>query len=808
MLIKNKIFFLIIVILNLLIFNFNLKADEFNISAVEVLIDKDKDIVTGKGSVEVEDKQGRIIKADKVTYKRTEELLFAEGSVEFFDTDGNILKTDNATYDKLNEIVTTFEKSNLYLKDGYELKSNKLIYNITKKIIKSDLKSTFADIDGNIILVDMFQYQIEKNLFSSVGKVEISDVNKNKYFFKELHVDTKKREMVGSDVSVLLDQESFGVDKESDPRFVANDVLVTKKQANFTKGVFTICKKREGKCPPWSLQAKEIRHDKIKKTIYYDSATLKFYDIPIFYFPKFFHPDPTVKRQSGFLTPFFTDTTTVGAGFGLPYYWAISNEKDFTFTPKLYAKENILFLNEYRQAFRNGFLILDTSYTQGYKETNKKKTKGSRNHLFAELDLDLSEDKPYESKLSFKSQRVSNNTYFRVHDINTALVNSENTTLENKVSYNFANDDAYVDLSATVYEDLRKGANDRYEFLLPNITYGKTFFTKNLGMLDFKTNAFYNNYDTDKHTTFINNDITWAPGNYITKKGFVNTFKGMVKNTNYEAKNTSDYKTDGAVSELTSVLTFKSSLPMQKTENNFSKIFAPNFMIRFAPGHMRNLSGDDVFLNYANLYSMNKTSEIEKGLTAILGFDYKIKGKTVDNADIEKLSVSMGQVFNYEENKDMPTKSSLNQKMSDVVGEIDYNFSEIGSIGYKFSLDNNLNDLNYNEISTDLNFGKFAFNLDYLEQRNHVGNENYISAGVTLNFNEKNKLGFSTKKNFKTDSAEFYNISYQYEIDCLTAGLVYRREFYEDSDLEPNDSLMFVMKFIPFAGARAPLIKP
>ena len=35
--------------------------------------------------------------------------------------------------------------------------------------------------------------------------------------------------------------------------------------------------------------------------------------------------------------------------------------------------------------------------------------------------------------------------------------------------------------------------------------------------------------------------------------------------------------------------------------------------------------------------------------------------------------------------------------MSDLVGKINYNFSEIGKIDYKFSLDNNLNDLNYNE---------------------------------------------------------------------------------------------------------------
>jgi LPS-assembly protein len=143
-----------------------------------------------------------------------------------------------------------------------------------------------------------------------------------------------------------------------------------------------------------------------------------------------------------------------------------------------------------------------------------------------------------------------------------------------------------------------------------------------------------------------------------------------------------------------------------------------------------------------------------------------------------------------------------------LVGSMNYNFSEIGRIGYSFSLDNNFTDLNYNEISTGLDFGKIAFNLDYLEQRNHIGNEHYIKSGISLSMNENSSLGFSTKKNFKTDSTELYNINYQYELDCLTAGLVFRREFYNDNDVEPNDSLMFVIKFVPFTGASAPLIKP
>ena len=121
----------------------------------------------------------------------------------------------------------------------------------------------------------------------------------------------------------------------------------------------------------------------------------------------------------------------------------------------------------------------------------------------------------------------------------------------------------------------------------------------------------------------------------------------------------------------------------------------------------------------------------------------------------------MGQVFSAEKNKSIPSRSSLDQRMSDLVGEINYNFSKIGSIDYKFSVDHNYNDLNYNEISTGLNFGKIGFNLDYLEERNHIGNEHYVNAGLSINFNKNNSFNFETKKNFQTDSTPYLRTVYR-----------------------------------------------
>ena len=804
--IKNRKNLFILFFLIFFLFNSNLSADEFDISANEILIDKENEILVGKGSVKAVDSEGKIINADKVTYKKLKEFLSAEGRVKITDIEGNILTTDRAEYDKINEIIRTYDNTKVVLREGHELITKNILYDVRKKILSSNLNSIFTDNDGNRIETSMFQYDITNNLFSSVGKIKIIDIKKNKYFFKEVYVDTKKNEMIGSDVSVVLDQENFGVSKENDPRFAANDIFISKYKTNLSKGVFTVCQKRDEKCPPWTLKAKKITHDKVKKTIYYDKATLKLYDIPIFYFPKFFHPDPTVKRQSGFLAPFFTNTTTLGTGFALPYYWAIDSTKDLTFSPKIYTKENVLFLNEYRQAFRNGFLTLDTSYTEGYKNTSTTKTEGSRNHIFADLDLNFNQDETYQSNLQLKIQRTSNDTYFKKHDINTALVNPENTNLQDEIKYSFSNDNMFFNISASAYEDLNiDKKSDKYEYILPNIMYGKTFFTEKFGTLNFTSNAIYSKFETNKNKTFLTNDIIWSPVSLITKKGFINSFEGMIRNTNYEVRKTKEYKDTGTINELNTVLTYKSSLPLQKDGVNYSKFFSPNFMLRYAPGHMRNLSDKDVYLRYTNLYSINKTSEIEDGLSAVLGFDYKINEKISDKNSKERLSVSLGQIYNFEENKDIPSKSSLDQKMSDVVGEINYNFSKIGTIGYKFSVDHNLYELNYNEVSTELNFGKVKFNLDYLEQQNHVGLEHYASSGVTLNFNNNNKLSLSTKKNFKTDSTELYNLDYQYSIDCLTAGIAYRREFYQDADLEPKNTLMFTITFVPFTSINTPV---
>ena len=145
-----------------------------------------------------------------------------------------------------------------------------------------------------------------------VNKAKIIDFEKNILQVDKAYINLVSKKLIGKDLSIDFNNKSLQNDNE--PRLKGNTISSDGNETIITKGVFTTCKKNDN-CPPWQLSAKKIKHDKEKKLIYYENAWLKLYDKPVFYFPKFFHPDPSVKRQSGFLMPTFKDSSTLGTIF-------------------------------------------------------------------------------------------------------------------------------------------------------------------------------------------------------------------------------------------------------------------------------------------------------------------------------------------------------------------------------------------------------------------------------------------------------------------------------------------------------------
>ena len=131
--------------------------------------------------------------------------------------------------------------------------------------------------------------------------MKLEDRNNNLLKLSSAYINTKTNNLFGKDVFLELKNNKPNVNNE--PRLKGNSVRNDENFTDITKGVFTTCKRTE-KCPAWQLSAKKLQHDKKKRTINYSDAILKIYDVPVIYFPKFSHPDPTVNRQSGFFSPF------------------------------------------------------------------------------------------------------------------------------------------------------------------------------------------------------------------------------------------------------------------------------------------------------------------------------------------------------------------------------------------------------------------------------------------------------------------------------------------------------------------------
>ena len=118
------------------------------------------------------------------------------------------------------------------------------------------------------------------------------------------------------------------------------------------------------------MQAEKITHDKINQNIIYKNAVLNLYETPVFYFPKFFHPDPSVERRSGLLQPRLNKSNVLGSSINIPYFHVISENKDITFKPTIFDNRVYMFQNEYRQENEKSSFIADFSYT---KDINLKK---------------------------------------------------------------------------------------------------------------------------------------------------------------------------------------------------------------------------------------------------------------------------------------------------------------------------------------------------------------------------------------------------------------------------------------------------
>ena len=309
------------------------------------------------------------------------------------------------------------------------------------------------------------------------------------------------------------------------PRIKGLSIVSDSEISTIYKGVYTTCAKRKG-CSPWVIQAKEVVHNKKKKLIDYKNAWLKIYDVPIIYFPRFFHPDPTVKRQSGFLAPTFSESSSLGFSTTIPYFYAMAIDKDLTFKPRIFTGDKVILQNEYRQAAENSFHIADF----GSLVDNK----GTRSHFFIDSQFDYISDYFDESTLLVKIENTTNDTYLNKYSISSPIINDKNV-LTSFIDYKASNDNLDLNVYTKIYEDLNKNRSDRYEVIFPYIQLEKRYKNLKLG-----STSYYKKNNTNQDTLINRNELLFSSDQKVYNIGTLRDWHINLINLNKDTNQVSD----------------------------------------------------------------------------------------------------------------------------------------------------------------------------------------------------------------------------------------------------------------------------
>src|SRR6056300_374917 len=818
------------------------------ITADKFFFNKLTNILEATGNVKYSDiSNDIIINSDKAIYLKNEEKVFTAGNSKAVN-ENNTITASSLEYDKINNIfkakknavVNDFEKettiyadeiiylkneekvfttgnSKALIKNKYKFDSENVSYFRNSDDLFSQKNSSVEDDNGNIYKLKNFSYNVNQELLKGKDVEVLSKVEKNKidkYFFSEGFFNFKDKSHLAKETKIKVHKDVFD-DINQDPRIYGSSSFSDQNKTVVNNGIFTSCKLNDN-CPPWSIKAEKITHDKIKKDMIYKNAILKIYDVPVLYFPKFFHPDPSVKRRSGFLQPQFNNSETLGSSLYIPYFKTLGPDKDLTLKPTFFEKltkfekEKYIIQSEFRKKAENSSLIADFAFLRDYKSSSDNKTKNI-NHLFLNYRNDLKIPNYLESKFEAQIQKVTNDTDLKVFQNNlfdTPVMPESQTTMNSNIKLYLEQENQNLTTGVEIYEKLGTKHSDRYQYTLPYYDFSKNITPliaeKSInGFLNFYSTGSNKLSNTNNLRTTIVNDLNYSSNNFITNSVFKNSFDIYFKNLNAVGKNDTIYTSNAQV-DGKSILNFDSSIPLLKSNNIINQTLTPKISLRINPGNnMDDYSSSSTNITANNVFDMNRlglSNDFEAGKSLTLGIDYKFD--QLENNDSEDtknkyLEIKLATVVRDQKEDSIPISSTINKKNSDLFGSINNKLFNNVNLIYDFSLDNDMKTINSSSLETEISINNFVTTFNFIEQRNEIGSTHLLSNVTEYQINDSSSLKFSTRRNKKINLTEYYNLSYEYKNDCLTAALKFNKSFYQDNDLKPTEDLFFTITLIP-----------
>jgi len=639
-----------------------------------------------------------------------------------------------------------------------------------------------VDLEGpKTITADKIEYNVKNSNIKTVGKTTITNQSGQTLKLTDSSFEDKGAKIGGKDVELWLGNHVY-IKAESIQR--DGDITIAH------NALFTACDGCDSYGNAWEISANTLKHYAEEKNLYFYNPILWMYDLPVFWFPYYTMPDPSVKYRSGLLTLDFQSTNKMGTQINLPIYISLSDYHDATVTLSYLTKENPLIQLEHRLNAEHSQFRTRGSYT-------KNKEGEHRWHIFNNDIIELGE----YARAKVSLERTSDKTYLQKYGFF-----NDQPYLDSGAEIDLFGQSGYIIADAHIFQELRDAGRTESSMdgnILPNIRgsyqtapiYRETYITLNSDILAVDGHNSTAMQRMIGDARIVSPWTLWG-GNRITFS--VDARYDVYNFQNYDLIDSPDYT--GMENRFLPSGYVEWGLPLFRPGTRWTQIIEPRARLTL----MRHTSTKELFaenndsagalLSDVTLFSNNRFSGYdlwENGTFA----DYGLRWATYSD-DGESAEIFLGQSYDLTKRAETDPNSGFHNGGSDYVGRIGLDNGSWLGLNSRFRLDRKSLDLRH--IETDGRIGTSA-NYVYI---GHIWSEqldeaflgediNEITGGFRVQLTERLSFTFNAIYNNTFDKFQRHSGELYYKHPCYFLSLGYHRDYAVRADYAGNTTVQF-----------------
>ncbi|MFV0625921.1 MAG: LPS-assembly protein LptD [Alphaproteobacteria bacterium] len=676
--------------------------------------------------------------------------------------------------------------------------------------VENDSKENTVIAQGNVnimrgdvtIQADKVTYNKGKDSIVAEGHVILLNADGDVIYAERANLEDNFDRVTMKDIKIVMRDKTH---------LAAQDVVKYENNDKVMKrAVYSACDLCENSDPLWQLKARKIRHDAEAKNVNYTNAFLEMKGVPVFYLPFFSHPDPTVKRRSGFLMPSMTSSTYFGAKFMSKYFFDISDHENLILSPGYSTRRGPILAVDYDKYFYSGRLKFSASGLHDSK-SNEYKNK-DRGHLFLKNNYEINDLWVSEINLNY----VSDRTYLK----DMSLKGKDDAWLVSSAKFHRFDDRNFAGIESYYYKqisyDLRQ---ENKPYVVPLATYEQYgemndygFYNKNQLSL---ASIYRQDGVTSQRTSMINSWVLPQTTSYGAKQRLMASVKtDLYYITNYNNSVNEEY--DGSVGRIFPQLSYEWRLPFVKAAGETRQIVEPIVVAVLAPNggnkenKVPNNDSQNIRIDDTNILDVNRYAGYDindTGSRVSYGVNWSSYGNVWG-----RTSLLLAQSYKTRREETFLNYSEGNAYLSNYFGRFYANPFEYLDLNYRFAINRSNYNLEYSELSTNFGPKLLNFYVAYI----YLKDDNSYSI---TNFGERRELYFAVNSQLTRDwSVSIYDRidltkeggtleyggSLIYEDECFKMGTNISKEFSNDPKYNNNFevSVDFYLKTLGGIGSK------